>query len=240
MGQQGMNENSKKMISVDLGRTDYKATWDLQKKLVDLRHKGEVPDILLFTEHNPVITMGRASSPKNLLCTPEELKRENVQLYEVERGGDVTFHGPGQLVIYPIMDLTRQGRDLHLYLRNLERAIIAVLQEYGIDAGTKEGLTGVWADNHKLAAIGVAVSRWITYHGAALNVNTDLDYFRLITPCGISQYPVGSINSMIEENVDLLKVKSRLETNFAKVFDAEIEPADSIDSIISEPAGCQR
>jgi lipoate-protein ligase B len=240
MGQRGMNENSKKMISVDLGRTDYKATWDLQKKLVDLRHKGEVPDILLFTEHNPVITMGRASSPKNLLCTPEELKRENVQLYEVERGGDVTFHGPGQLVIYPIMDLTRQGRDLHLYLRNLERAIIAVLQEYGIDAGTKEGLTGVWADNHKLAAIGVAVSRWITYHGAALNVNTDLDYFRLITPCGISRYPVGSINSMIGEEADLLKVKSRLETNFAKVFDAEIEPADSIDSIISEPAGCQR
>lgn len=233
-----MSEKSKKIMRVDLGLTDYRKTWDLQKKLVDLRHKDEIPDLLPFTEHNPVITMGRASSSKNLLCTPEELKKRNVQLYEIERGGDVTFHGPGQLVIYPIIDLNGYGRDLHRYLRNLEKTIIDVLIEFGIEAGVKEGMTGVWAENHKLAAIGVAVSRWITYHGAALNVNTDLDYFKLITPCGISQYPVGSIKSAIRREVRLDDIKNLLEKSFAEVFDCEMEQADSIESIIPEPARC--
>jgi lipoate-protein ligase B len=233
-----MSENSRKTVRIDLGLTDYSKTWDLQKKLVDLRHKGEIPDLLLFTEHNPVITMGRASSMKNLLCTPEELTKKNVQLYEIERGGDVTFHGPGQLVIYPIIDLTGYGRDLHKYLRNLEKTIINVLKGFGIDAGIKEGMTGVWAENHKLAAIGVAVSRWITYHGAALNVNTDLEYFKLITPCGISQYPVGSIGSMMGREIPLDDIKSLLEKSFAEVFDCEMERADSVESIIPEPARC--
>ena len=235
-----MTGQSKKLLSVDLGRTDYKSTWELQKKLVDLRHKGDIPDILLFTEHNPVITMGRASSSKNLLCTPEQLKEKNVELYEIERGGDVTFHGPGQIVIYPIIDLNRHRRDLHLYLRNLEKSIIEVLKEYDIDAGVKEGMTGVWADNHKLAAIGVAVSRWITYHGAALNVITDLEYFKLITPCGISEYPVGSIKSMIVKDVSLEEVMEKLERSFAAVFDSTIERADSINSILPEMARCEK
>ncbi|UCC80041.1 MAG: lipoyl(octanoyl) transferase LipB [Candidatus Zixiibacteriota bacterium] len=234
-----MTEKLKKLVSVDLGRTDYKTAWDLQKKLVELRQKEEIPDVLLFTEHNPVITMGRASSAGNLLCSPEELKKKNIELFEIERGGDVTFHGLGQLVIYPILDLNEHGRDLHRYLRNLEKTIIDVLKEYGIDAGAKEGLTGVWAGNHKLAAIGVAVSRWITYHGAALNINTDLDYFKLITPCGISEFPVGSIKSMIGDEVDPDEVKNRLEKSFANTFDFIIEPAESIDSIVPEPAGCR-
>jgi lipoate-protein ligase B len=234
-----LSGNTKNILSVNLGRTDYKSVWDLQKKLVDLRHKGEVDDILLFTEHNPVITMGRASSPKNVLSSAEELKKKNVELYVIERGGDVTFHGPGQLVIYPVLDLNHHGRDLHKYLRNLEKVIIGVLNAYGIEAGTKEGLTGVWADNHKLAAIGVAVSRWITYHGAALNVNTDLDYFKLINPCGITDHPVGSIKSALGEEVDLIDVMNRLEKSFADIFDYVIEPVDTLDSVLPEPARCE-
>lgn len=234
-----MSENSKNILSVNLGRTDYKRVWDLQKKLADLRHKGEVDDLLLLTEHNPVITMGRASSPKNVLSSADELKNRNVELFVIERGGDVTFHGPGQLVIYPILDLNDHGRDLHKYLRNLEKVIIGVLNGYGIEAGTKEGLTGVWADNHKLAAIGVAVSRWITYHGAALNVNTDLDYFKLINPCGITDYPVGSIKSALGDDVDFDDVINRLEKSFADIFDYVVETVDSLDSIIPEPARCE-
>jgi lipoyl(octanoyl) transferase len=162
-----------------------------------------------------------------------------VELFVIERGGDVTFHGPGQLVIYPILDLNGHGRDLHKYLRNLEQVIIGVLKEYGIEAGTKEGLTGVWADNHKLAAIGVAVSRWITYHGAALNVNTDLDYFKLINPCGITDYPVGSIKSALGKEVGLDDVTGKLEKSFAAIFGYDIEPVDNLDSILPEPARCE-
>lgn len=226
-----------RILSVDLGRTDYKSTWDLQKRLVDQRHKGEVSDILLFTEHNPVITMGRASSSKNILCSPEELKKRNVELYEIERGGDVTFHGPGQMVVYPIIDLNTHSRDLHKYLRNLEKVIIGVLEKYGIDASTKEGLTGVWSGDSKLSAIGVAVSKWITYHGLALNVNTDLDYFKLINPCGITQYPVGSIKSMLGREIRMSDVRKDIEESFGAVFNCRVEPVDSIDSIISEPVG---
>jgi lipoate-protein ligase B len=234
-----LSRQSKKLVSVDLGRTDYKATWDLQKKLVGLRHQNDISDVLLFTEHNPVITMGRASSTGNLLCSPEELKTRNVELYEIERGGDITFHGPGQLVFYPILDLNGHGRDLHRYLRNLEETIITALKNYGIDAVTKEGLTGVWANDHKLAAIGVAVSRWITYHGAALNVSTDLDYFRLITPCGITEFSVGSMESTLGASIELDDVKNGIERSFADVFDSFIEPAESIDSIIPAPARCE-
>lgn len=232
-----MSESVGRILSVDLGRSDYKSTWDLQKRLVDQRHKGEIPDILLFTEHNPVITMGRASSSKNILCSSEELKRRNVELYEIERGGDVTFHGPGQLVVYPIIDLNSHGRDLHKYLRNLEKVIIRVLEKYGINASTKEGLTGVWSGDRKLAAIGVAVSKWITYHGLALNVNTDLDYFKLINPCGITKYPVGSMKSMLGREIKMSDVKKDIEESFGTVFDCHVEPVDSIDSIISEPVG---
>lgn len=234
-----MSKYSKNILRVILGRTDYKSAWNLQKKLVDLRHQGEVDDLLLFTEHNPVITMGRAGSPKNVLSSAEELKKRNVELHVIERGGDVTFHGPGQLVIYPILDLNGHGRDLHKYLRNLEQVIIGVLNDYGIEAGTKEGLTGVWADNHKLAAIGVAVSRWITYHGAALNVNTDLDYFKLINPCGITDYPVGSIKSALGKEIGLDEVTGKMEKSFADIFGYDIEPVDNLDSILPEPARCE-
>ena len=224
-----------RILRIDLGRTRYKNAWELQKRLVDLRFKGQVADCLLLTEHEPVITMGRASSKSNLLCSPTELEERGVELVEIERGGDITFHGPGQLVAYPIIDLNGRGRDLHRYLRDLESIIVATLNDLGLDAGIKHGLTGVWVDDHKLAAIGVAVSRWITYHGVALNVNTDLDYFKLINPCGITRYPVGSISSMLGKEMDMQEVTDLLADNFARLFHYEMVKVTDIDSLLGEP-----
>src|SRR5512139_2671493 len=142
----------KKVFRINLGRTGYADVWRLQKQLVDLRFNSKVPDCLLLTEHEPVITMGRATAPSNLLVTREQLAKRGVELFEIERGGDITFHGPGQLVAYPIIDLNNRSKDLHRYLRDLEELIIRTLSDFGISAGIKEGLTGVWANEQKLAA----------------------------------------------------------------------------------------
>jgi lipoate-protein ligase B len=226
----------KRLFRVDLGTTSYKDAWELQKQLVTLRYESRLPDCLLLTEHRPVITMGRATTMQNVLCSPEELAHRGVDLFSIERGGDVTFHGPGQLVAYPIIDLNVRGRDLHEYLRDLERLVIATLDDLGLKAEVKRGLTGVWVDGHKLAAIGVAVSRWVTYHGLALNVNTDMDYFKLINPCGITQYPVGSISQMLGRDVDVPQVAEILADNFARMFNYEMETIEDVNTLIHEDA----
>jgi lipoate-protein ligase B len=215
--------SNRKLYRIDLGRTKYMDTWVLQKKLLDLRAQGKLPDLLLFTEHEPVITKGRASVKENLLVTNEELRKRHIDLFEVERGGDITFHGPGQAVVYPIVDLGNWGRDLHSYIRSLESVTIDALKELGIDASTKKGLTGVWVAKTKLAAIGIAVSRWIAYHGLALNVTTDLDYFRLIIPCGISQFLVGSIESVLHKKFELPYINNLLAEHFAKTFSYDMQ-----------------
>jgi lipoate-protein ligase B len=224
------------LYKVKLGRTNYKDTWDLQKKLVELRFQGKIPDVLLVTEHEPVLTMGRGTAKSNLLVPRAELESRGVELYQIERGGDITFHGPGQLVLYPILDLAKRGRDLHRYLRDLEEVVILTLKEYGLMANLKKGLTGVWVNNHKLAAIGVAVSHWISYHGLALNVNTDLDYFKLINPCGITQFPVGSIASMVGKEIDFAETESLLTENFAEHFGYHVKSIGHIDDITGELA----
>jgi lipoate-protein ligase B len=230
------NGEYKKLFRIDLGRTRYRDAWDIQKKLVTLRSEKKIPDCLLFTEHEPVITMGRASSPTNLLCSRQHLTERNIDLFEVERGGDITFHGPGQLIAYPIIDLNSHGRDLHRYLRDLENLVIATLSDLGLEADVKKGLTGVWIKDAKLAAIGVAVSRWVTYHGLALNVNTDLDYFKLIVPCGITQYKVSSIAEKLGREIDLTLVSDLMTANFARIFGYEIEVIEDVDAIITEIA----
>ena len=227
---------TKILYKANIGRTKFREAWDLQKRLVDLRSDGKIPDILLLTEHDPVITMGRGTSKSNLLVSPASLRERSVDLFEIERGGDITFHGPGQLVAYPIIDLNSRGRDLHKYLRDLEGVIIDTLGEFGLEAGIRKGLTGVWVGDHKLAAIGVAVSRWITYHGLALNVNTDMDNFKLINPCGITEYPVGSIRQMLGKEKDLNMVADTLADNFARLFEYEMENVDDINSVIPENA----
>jgi lipoyl(octanoyl) transferase len=178
--------------------------------------------------------MGRGTSRENLLASPADLRTKGVEIFEIERGGDITFHGPGQLVVYPIVDLTVRGRDVHKYLRDLERLMIATLADLGLEAGIKYGLTGVWVDDHKVGAIGVAVSKWVTYHGLALNVNTDLDYFRLINPCGITQYPVGSVSRLLGRELPLSDVADTLARDFADMFNYEMETADNLQGI-TEP-----
>jgi lipoate-protein ligase B len=226
----------KRLFKIDLGLTNFKDVWELQKQVVKLRYGNRIPDCLLLTEHKPVITMGRATSMQNLLCSPEDLTQRGIDLFSIERGGDITFHGPGQLVAYPIVDLTARSRDLHQYLRDLERLVINTLADLGLKAEIKRGLTGVWIGNKKVAAIGVAVSRWVTYHGLALNVNTDMDYFKLINPCGITQYPVGSVSQMLGKEVEMSLAAEVLSENFADMFNYEMESVADINSLMFEDA----
>jgi lipoate-protein ligase B len=223
----------KPLYKLDLGRTKYKDAWDMQKKIVELRAQNKIPDTLILTEHDPVITMGRATVKSNLLTPPDELKKRGIDLFQIERGGDITYHGPGQLVAYPIIDLNNRGRDLHTYLRELEEVVILTIAEFGLTGTRKKGLTGVWVENHKLTAIGVAVKHWISYHGLALNVNTDLSYDQLINPCGITQFPVGSVSSMLNKKVSFNEVKKSLAGHFADYFGYEMKTAEAVEG----PAG---
>jgi lipoate-protein ligase B len=167
---------------------------DIQRDVARRRISGEIAeDVLLLVEHPPVITLGRSSKEQHLLATPQLLAQRGVELFEVERGGDVTFHGPGQLVGYPIVDLKRHKRDLHWYLRQVEEALIVALAEFGIEAARNPGLTGVWTSGRKVASIGVHARDWVTWHGFALNVTTDLRYFDLMVPCGIAEVTMTSV-----------------------------------------------
>lgn len=218
---------------MDLGRTDYRPVWDIQKRLVQLRYQNKIPDCFLITEHNPVITMGRGTDPENLLISKSQLESKGIDLIEIERGGDITFHGPGQLVAYPIIDLNVYGKDMHKYLRDLERLMIITLKDYKLDAEIKDGLTGVWINDHKVGAIGVAVSRWITYHGLALNVTTNLDHFKLINPCGITEYPVGTVSQILGRDLTIAEVADSMIENFASQFNYEVESIENIDRVLN-------
>lgn len=203
---------------LDLGRMDYNAALDLQHKRVDEKRNGREEDLLLFVEHPPVITVGRGGDGKNILVDSQTLHEKGVSLYEIERGGDVTYHGPGQIVGYPIFDLNRRGKDLHRFLRNLEEVLIQTLESYSLKGERVEGYTGVWVNGEKIAAIGVAVKHWITFHGFAMNVNTDLSYFSLICPCGINDKGVTSLEKLLGRSLDLEEVKERIVKGFEEVF----------------------
>jgi len=218
----------KKLLRVNLGLTDYRDAWELQRRLVVARASDKIPDCLLVTEHTPVITMGRGTSKDNLLVSEEELRARGIALYEVERGGDITFHGPGQVVLYPIIDLRDRGKDVRQYLRDLEASVVDALGQLGLKAAVKEGLTGVWVNDRKLAAIGVAVSRWVTYHGVAVNVDTSLDYFDLIHPCGIKEYRVGSISGELGRGVALKEVTDLLAWCFTWRFGYKVEVLENL------------
>jgi lipoyl(octanoyl) transferase len=203
---------------------EYDAAVDLQRDLVEERRAGRIGDTLLLLEHPPVITLGvrtRGGSP-NVLASVDELAAAGVLLRETGRGGDVTYHGPGQLVGYPIFDLKPDRCDVHQYVRDLESALVAALLEFGIYAGRVEGLTGVWAGSpgreEKLAAIGVRISRWITSHGFALNVSPDLAHFNLIVPCGIADRRVTSIATLLQRPVPMKDVEDAVVRGFEAVF----------------------
>jgi lipoate-protein ligase B len=182
------------LLVVDLGRRPYADVLTLQREVARARIAGGVDeDVLLLVEHDPVITLGRSSKTAHMLATPEYLRQRGVDLFEVERGGDVTFHGPGQLVGYPILDLKRHRKDLHWYLRQVEQLLIDAIAAYGLHGDRRSPYTGVWIDDRKIASIGVHARDWVTWHGFALNVTTDLRYFDLIVPCGIQAVRMTSI-----------------------------------------------
>lgn len=215
-----------RLACIDIGRTRYSEAWELQRKLFDLRHYGLIDDVLLLTEHEKVYTLGKGADANHLLADEQELSRSGIETYHIDRGGDVTYHGPGQIVGYPILDLSRYKTDLHWYLRGLEEVIIRTLEEFGLEGGREEGMTGVWVNGEKIAAIGVKVSKWVTMHGFALNVNTDLKEFGRIIPCGIFHKGVTSMAVLKGGEVPMNEVRRRLTESFGSVFGCEPFPLE--------------
>lgn len=208
----------------DFGLCDYQAVWLCQKERVAERLADAVPDTLLLGEHPPVITLGRGSHAENLLDP-------SIPVVEIERGGDVTFHGPGQLIAYPILKLEGPYRDLHRYLRDLEEAVICTLADFGLEGERNPGLTGVWVlhpclgQRFKIASIGVAVKQWVTYHGLALNVSTDLGYYRQINPCGLDSQVMTSLEVLLGKPVEMAAVKQSLTRHLQALFGGRSVPA---------------
>jgi lipoyl(octanoyl) transferase len=213
--------------TVSLGRRAYGETLELQRAVARARITGEIAqDVLLLVEHPPVVTLGRASKEAHLLANPRQLAARGVEVFEVERGGDVTFHGPGQLVGYPIIDLKRHTQDLHWYLRRLEETLIAALAELGIPSERVPNYTGVWTRGRKIASIGVHARDWVTWHGFALNVSTELSYFDLIVPCGIPAVTMTSVERELGRSVTLGEIGEIVSRAAAKVFALTVREVD--------------
>jgi len=203
-----------------LGCVSYGEALDLQKTLVDERRAGCVPDLLLLLQHPPVITLGvRRGSRSHVIASDGQLAMHGIEVHEAGRGGDVTYHGPGQIVGYPILDLRPDRCDVHRYVRDLEEVMIRVCADFGIAAHRVDGLTGAWVGTAKIGAIGVRISRWITSHGFAFNVNTRLEDFQLIVPCGIADRGVTSLRELVGKEVSIEDVEERFIRRFAEVFD---------------------
>jgi len=203
---------------VRLGRTAYEACWALQRSMAGERARGEIPDTLLLTEHDHVYTLGTGSDENHLLAGAEELCERGVAIVRNDRGGDITYHGPGQLIGYPIIDLHDHYLDLHRYLRELEDVVILALTGYGLRGERVEGYTGVWVGGEKICAIGIKSSRWITTHGFALNVNTDLSFFDRIIPCGIFEKGVTSMAARLGGEIPMTGVEDAVTASFLSVF----------------------
>ncbi|MEM6892902.1 MAG: lipoyl(octanoyl) transferase LipB [Bacteroidota bacterium] len=230
---------NKEVLLKELGHSDYKSTWDYQEvlfqEIVDLKIKNRregtdftTPNHFLFVEHPHVFTLGKSGDMSNLLVDEEALKAKGATFYKINRGGDITYHGPGQVVGYPILDLDNFFTDIHKYLRLLEEMVILTLAEYGLKGERSDGETGVWLDvgtpfARKICAMGVRASRWVTMHGFALNVNTDLGYFDMMIPCGIKDKAVTSLNVELgQKTIDMEEVKQKLLRHFSTLFEAEI------------------
>jgi len=200
---------------LDLGKSHYNDAWELQKRLQSQRISGQIDDQLLLVEHFPVYTLGK-NTPREHLLTKES---DNISIIQTDRGGDITFHGPGQLVGYPILDLNQYKRSITWYMRELEQLIIDVLKEYDINAERKKGLTGVWVKGKKIAALGVRISKWVTMHGFSLNINPDLKYYQGIIPCGITEYGVTSMADLLNDDVpNMSEIKDTLVKHFIAIF----------------------
>jgi lipoate-protein ligase B len=228
---------------VDLGTVPYRAAWELQRRLVEARHAGTIPDVVLLLEHPHTYTVGRRGDGSEMLASSDFLARLGATFIEVDRGGLATYHGPGQLVGYPILDLRPRDRDVHRYLRNLEQALIDALHDTGISAQRRQQKTGVWVDDRKIASIGVRFSRWISSHGFGLNVTTDLSYFSHIVPCGMPTVQMTSVSqesSFARENgaADMAALRARVAHHLARVFGLHYadEPSTSLQELLGAVA----
>ncbi|MFQ5650434.1 MAG: lipoyl(octanoyl) transferase LipB [bacterium] len=213
---------------------DYQDAWNLQKRLHQDLVRGTGTDTLILTEHPHTYTIGKSGQESNLVTDEKRLNESGIQVYRIDRGGDITYHGPGQIVGYPILDLHNYYLDVHRFLRDLEEVIIRTLAEYDISAGRVEGLTGVWVAEEKIAAIGVKVSRWVTMHGFALNVSTNLTYFGHIVPCGIVDKPVTSMHKLLSRQPSFIEVRSKIAENFSQVFGIDFREARIEDFLNTE------
>jgi len=250
----------KELLVIDLGLVEYGAAWELQRRVAAARKAGAIPDVLLLCEHPHVITLGRSGKISNLRAPSEMLRRMGVSFFETNRGGDITYHGPGQLVGYPILDLADIRRDVAWYVRSLEEAMIRATAEFGIASRRVSGRTGVWVDlpagsvaengvkglkevkdEEKLAAIGVHLSRWVTSHGFAYNVSTDLRYFDLIVPCGIAGKRPTSLEKLLGRRVEMKEVTPRISAQLGEIFGLEPRACggDVLEEILGQPVDRQ-
>ncbi len=231
-----MNTEKRKLVYCDLGLVDYKEAWDLQKSIHQLRVENKIDDVLLLLEHPNTYTLGKTAGKNNLISDKKYMAENKISVYEIDRGGDITYHGPGQIVGYPIISLTNWLQDTHKYLRAIEEVIIKVCSEYGLQGTRVDKYTGVWIEVRKICAIGIKVSRWITMHGFAFNVNTDLKLFNGIIPCGISDKEVTSLNLELKKEISLNEVKEKILHHFDVIFNydqIEFKTKEELLSLIS-------
>ena len=203
---------------IDLGLTDYEECYRTQREMAARRRLGEIEDTLILAEHNSVFTVGRMGTRKNLLVDTDYLQQRGIKVLNVDRGGDITFHGPGQLLIYPIIELKDKWRDLHKYMRSLEDVAIKFLERYSLQPGRMPGLTGVWASGKKVVSIGIGVTNWVTYHGLSVNIKPDLGFFDMIYPCGLRGVKMASLESLTGKDISMEEAKSNILSDFEKVF----------------------
>ncbi|MEO0215751.1 MAG: lipoyl(octanoyl) transferase LipB [candidate division WOR-3 bacterium] len=209
------------MNILDLGKRDYKQVWDIQKELHEKRVNDEICDTLILVEHNPVVTIGRSGKMENIRIPIGLLKERGIDFYQIERGGDVTFHGPGQLVGYPIFNIKQGLAGIRVFIEKIEDVIIGVLSDFTIKAQKKEKMIGVWVGEKKICSIGIAVRNWVSFHGFALNVNNDLKFFDLINPCGFKDIVMTSMQEILKEEIPMIDVKDSVVKNFGKIFNVK-------------------
>ncbi|HUK49823.1 MAG TPA: lipoyl(octanoyl) transferase LipB [Terriglobales bacterium] len=210
---------------LNFGLRDYREVWELQRKLLDARSKKQIPDSLILVEHPHVFTVGKAVTGE----IPQQI--DGVPVFRIERGGQWTYHGPGQLVGYPILDLNERNRDVHAFLEGIEETLIHTILKWGIVGGLGEQ-TGVWVGSKKIASIGAAIRNWISFHGFALNVNTDLNYFCKINPCGYSGSTMTSMHALLDQQVDLVEVREELSIHFERVFNVKLNAVEAIETLV--------
>jgi lipoyl(octanoyl) transferase len=216
----------------DLGIIDYQEAWDLQKEVLEMRVDEKINDAFFLLEHPHTYTLGKVADKRNLIGSQDYLMQNKISVFDIDRGGDITYHGPGQIVGYPIINLKKWKQDTHKYLRSLEEVIIKTCAEYGLTGIRDPKYTGVWIGDNKIAAIGIKVSRWVTMHGFAFNINTDLDFFSGIIPCGIADKGVTSLKNELNKLIDISIVKEKLVNNFKNIFEYEDAIAISKDELM--------